>query len=113
MLKYTIQVLDTEKKEIVFQEVNGYKLPNGLAAHKDVDNKCWVLDDLNSGCKIKDGFPTYSNLRAHLDSSNILKEVFERRKSERYALLVKRNRDKKTITLNKETEERKENLWDD
>lgn len=112
MLTYTIQCLDRENSQICFIEVEGYKLQNGLAAHRNKERGCWVLDDLNSGCKIRDGFPTYNNLKATLNASDIMQKVFERRKSERYALLVRRNREKKTIKLNKKIKERKEKLWE-
>lgn len=112
MLTYTIQCIDREKSLIYFVEVQGYKLQNGLAAHRSETSKLWILDDLNSGCKIQDGFHTFSNLKANLEASDIQKRIFEIRKSERYALLVRRNREKKTIKLNKKTKERKETLWE-
>lgn len=112
MLVYTIQCIDREKNQIYFAQVKGYKLPNGFAAHKSDKTNTWTLDDLNSGCKVQEGFRSYSNLKAILDASDIQKKVFARRKTERYALLVRRNREKKIVKLEKKIEERKEELWD-
>ena len=93
MLNYFIQCRDNKEKKVVFKEVKGYKLPYGFAAHKDLENNFWVLDDLNSGCVVKSGFPNYNNLKAFLENSDIIDKVVDRRKTQRYSNLVKRNRE--------------------
>ena len=108
MLTYTIQCVNKVKKQIAFFAVEGYKLPNGLATHKNLEKKSWVLDDLNSGCLVQGDFPTFSNVKATLENSDLLNRVFERRKSKRYAELVKRNRDYNEA---KREELEQESLW--
>lgn len=79
------------------QAVDGYKLPNGLACHKNLsDNKTWVVVDLNSGLYLKKDLKTLGDCQIYSRHFPDREKVEELKKGNRYKEYLKKIKDYKS-----------------
>ena len=88
MINFYIQLKNIKTKERTFKLVEGYKLPHGLAAHRD-DVDDWCITDMDSGGSVLTGMATYSSLAPYLKDQEFMEKIFKRRETETYKKLKK------------------------
>lgn len=82
------------------EAISGYKLPNGLAAHKNpLDDATWVIIDFNSGLYLKKNLKTLTDCQIYSRHFPDKEKVEELRKSDRYKRYVNKLKEWKKVNL--------------